>query len=161
MKTFEIVTKVTVYHINDLNHIEKKIIFAAKEASEKAYSPYSGFNVGCAVMLETGEFFTGNNQENAAYPSGLCAERVTMMYANANRPDVPVIAMGIAVQQNGVFLSYPTPPCGGCRQVLLETENRFKKPIKIYLFGEEEIYMIDSVKDILPLGFDKEMLLND
>lgn len=161
MKTLEIVTKITVCNNIDLDIEEKKLISAAKEASEKAYSPYSGFNVGCSVLLETGEIFSGNNQENAAYPSGLCAERVTLMYVNANYPDVPVKAIGIVGQRNGRSPENPTAPCGACRQVISETRNRFGKPIRLYLAGEKETYIIHDINDILPLYFDKGMLLNE
>ena len=158
MKTIEITAKITVYDNKDLNNEEKKLVEAAKNATYKAYAPYSGFNVGCAVLLENGEIISGNNQENAAYPSGLCAERVTVMYAGAVYPDVPITAMSIAVQRNGIFSEQPITPCGACRQVLLETENRFRKPIKIYLFGAVEIYVLNSIKDILPLSFGEEDL---
>jgi cytidine deaminase len=160
MKILEIVTKITVCNNIDLDNEEKKLILAAKNATFNAYSPYSGFHVGCAVLLETGEIFSGNNQENAAYPSGLCAERVTLMYVNANYPDTPVIAMSIAAQQNGIFSKHPTSPCGACRQVISETRNRFGKPIKLYLVGEEETYIVDDINDILPLSFNKKALLN-
>ena len=158
MKTFEITAKITVYDNNDLNNEEKKLVEAAKNATNRAYAPYSEFNVGCAVLLENGEIISGNNQENAAYPSGLCAERVTVMYANALYPDVPIKAMSIAVQRDGVFSEQPITPCGACRQVLLETENRFRKPIKMYFFGESGIYVLNGIKDILPLSFGEEEL---
>ena len=158
MKTFEITAKITVYDHKDLNQEEKFLVETAKSATNKAYAPYSGFNVGCAALLENGEIISGNNQENAAFPSGLCAERVTVMYANAVFSDVPVKAIAIAAQQNGIFSEQPITPCGACRQVLLETENRFQKPIKIYLFGESGIYVLNGIKDILPLSFGEKEL---
>ncbi|HAZ03233.1 MAG TPA: cytidine deaminase, partial [Marinilabiliales bacterium] len=122
----------TVYEYDsaaDLSSDLQKIIIESKEAALRAYAPYSNFNVGAAVLLSNGEVFSGNNQENAAYPSGLCAERVAIFYANSKYPNVPVLAIAIcAFNKNGI-LKTPVPPCGSCRQVLLESEIRFKTPI--------------------------------
>ncbi len=158
MKNLKIEAKIIVCNENTLNDIEKKLINIAKDASIKAYSPYSGFNVGCAVLLENGEIFSGNNQENAAYPSGLCAERIALMYANANYPDAAISMISIVAQKNGAFSQHPVSPCGACRQVILEAENRFQKSIRLLLAGEKETYIIYSIKDILPLSFDKSNL---
>ncbi|MBE9469419.1 MAG: cytidine deaminase [Bacteroidetes bacterium] len=155
MQTKEIKTIINEYNsIEELPEEQILIVNKAKEAAKKAYAPYSKFNVGACVLLKNGEFIQGNNQENAAYPSGLCAERVAMFYANAKYPDVAVKAIAICAYSNSKFMSEPVPPCGSCRQVLLETEVRFNSPIKIILFGENRISIIENAKQLLPLSFD-------
>jgi cytidine deaminase len=155
-KTVE--TKVKIYTFDELEATDQQLLNKAKEQVINAYAPYSGFQVGAAIELENGEIFTGNNQENAAYPSGLCAERVAMFYANAQYPTVAVKTLSIAAYLNGQFLPNPITPCGSCRQVLLETESRYGKDIRILLYGTEEIYIIDNVKQLLPLCFEKNSL---
>ncbi|MEA4979851.1 MAG: cytidine deaminase, partial [Petrimonas sp.] len=108
--------------------------------------------------LENGEIITGNNQENAAYPSGLCAERTAVFFANANYPDQKIVAIAVAAYNNGNFTKDVITPCGACRQVLLEVETRYKNPMKILMYSEEEIYVVDSIKDLLPLSFGDAML---
>ena len=125
----------------------------AIEAASKAYAPYSHFHVGAAVLLANGEVVSGSNQENAAYPSGLCAERVTLFYAGAKYPDVPVRAIAIAAITGGKLVE-GISPCGGCRQVMLETEIRAGAPIKIFLCGSDKMRLIDSAASLLPIGFD-------
>ena len=151
-------TKVSVYTFEELSEENKELINKAKEQVLKAYAPYSGFHVGAAVLLENGEVVAGSNQENSAYPSGLCAERVTMFYANAQYPNVPAKVIAIAAYTNGDFVEEPITPCGACRQSLLETEVRFEKDITILLYGKNNIYAVDSVKQLLPLCFEKASL---
>ena len=122
MREINLSTKITDYPLEECSEIEKKLINAAKHATEKSYAPYSNFKVGAALLLENGEIITGNNQENAAYPSGLCAERVATFYANSVYPNEKVVAIAIAAWSNGKFTDDVITPCGGCRQVLLETE---------------------------------------
>ena len=154
MQTKEIKTIIHEYNsIEELTKEDIVVINKAKEAAQKAYAPYSKFNVGACVLLENGELIQGNNQENAAYPSGLCAERVAMFYANANYPDVPVKTIAICAYVNSKLLNEPVPPCGSCRQVLLESEIRFNSPIRIILIGESKILIIDNAKQLLPLNF--------
>jgi cytidine deaminase len=155
-KTVE--TKVKIYTFDELTNDYQQLVEKAKEQVNNAYAPYSGFQVGAAIELENGEIFTGNNQENAAYPSGLCAERVAMFYANAKYPNVAVKTLAIAAFTNGKFLPNPVTPCGSCRQVLLETESRFGKDIPVLLYGTEEVYLIENVKQLLPLCFEKSSL---
>ena len=126
---------------------------AAKNATANSYSPYSRFSVGAAVRLSDGAVYTGNNQENASYPCGLCAERTALYYANAQHPDTPVEAVAIAAKNMYGFLKTPITPCGACRQSLLETENRFRQKISVYLYGTERVYRIDSIAELLPLQF--------
>ena len=134
------------------------IIQKAKEATQKAYAPYSKFNVGACVLLANGEIFTGNNQENAAYPSGLCAERVALFYANSNYPNVAVKAIAVCASNNNGFLASPVPPCGACRQVMLESEMRFESPIEVLLIGKNSIQLIKDTGQLLPLNFEKSNL---
>ena len=151
-------TTVEIYSFEELEEKKQNLINKAKEQVAKAYAPYSGFHVGAAIELENGEIFAGSNQENSAYPSGLCAERVAMFYANAQYPEVPVKTMAIAAYTNGEFISEPITPCGSCRQVLLETEARFEKDITILLYGTKNVFQIESVRQLLPLCFEKSNL---
>jgi cytidine deaminase len=158
MKEINLTTKIGVYLLEECSNIEKKLIEAAKNATKRAYAPYSGFSVGAAVLLGNGEIISGNNQENAAYPSGLCAERTTLFFANASFPDQTIEAIAIAAWHKGTFTTDAITPCGACRQVLLETENRFGTPMRVLMCGEEGIYVVHSVKELLPLSFGDEML---
>ncbi|MBR1928256.1 MAG: cytidine deaminase [Paludibacteraceae bacterium] len=153
MKNLEIVTRISAYKYEELNSEDKALIDKAKEATNLSYSPYSHFAVGAAVLLEDGKIFTGANQENAAYPSGLCAERTAMFYANAQCPNTAVKSIAIACFTGGHFTSKPGSPCGNCRQVLLETEHRFRHPMRIMLYGTEEIYVFESAESLLPHSF--------
>jgi cytidine deaminase len=153
MKNLNIITKIQVYHYEELNSQEKNLINNAKEATIKAYAPYSNFKVGTAALLENGEIVTGNNQENVAFPSGLCAERTALFYANSQYPDQAVKILAVAAYTKGDFLDKPISPCGACRQVILETEMRYNHPVRIILYGKKEIYIIDGIKDLLPLSF--------
>jgi len=150
--------KIQVYTIPELSDEEKKLVERAKEATLTAYAPYSRFQVGAAILLNTGEIVTGSNQENAAYPSGLCAERVALFYTNSRYPDIPVKTMAIAAQTKGEFMESCTAPCGSCRQVILESENRYAQPIRILMVGRNEIWAVNSIKELLPLHFDKNSL---
>ena len=143
----------------ELSEVEQKLVAAAKEATLRSYAPYSRFHVGAAVLLDNGEIITGNNQENCAYPSGLCAERTTLFYANSRYPDVPVRILCIAARDtSGTFTKEPISPCGACRQVMLETEHRYSGKMEVLLYGEEETYVFESAADLLPLIFVKENL---
>ncbi len=146
--------------VEELSKEEQFLIQKSKDAVNNAYAPYSKFQVGAAVLLENGEIITGTNQENAAYPSGLCAERVAVFYANSKYPNVAVKAIAVTAFTNNNFVKTPIPPCGSCRQVLVETETRFNKPIKIYLVSESKITVINDAKDLLPLNFDESSLIN-
>jgi cytidine deaminase len=153
MKTKNLTTNFSILSELDLTQQQKELVNKAKEAAGKAYAPYSQFQVGAAVLLENGQIVTGNNQENAAYPSGLCAERTAVFYANAQYPDEPVKAIAIAARTAGKWLENPISPCGSCRQALLETERRFGADIQVLLYGKKEILLIDSIKSLLPFAF--------
>ncbi len=158
MKEINLTTKIAVYLLEECSEMEKKLIDAAKSATTKAYAPYSGFRVGAAILLENGEIVVGNNQENAAYPSGLCAERTALFFANATHPDQKVEAVAVAAWHNGTFTHDVITPCGACRQVLLEAENRFQSPVKVLMYSEDGIYVVSAIKELLPLSFGDEML---
>jgi cytidine deaminase len=144
--------------LDELSDTEKKLLEAAKEAAETAYAPYSRFQVGAAVLLDNGEVVKGSNQENAAYPSGLCAERVAMFYANATWPKAAITHLAVAAKNGKAFINLPIAPCGACRQSLLEAEHRQGSPIKVLLYGAGETACIESVKALLPLSFDESFL---
>ena len=144
---------------DELSAEDRQLIDAAKAATERSYAPYSHFHVGAAALLADGTVVTGTNQENAAYPSGLCAERTTLFYASAAHPNIPVVALAIAAYTDGTFTRTPIAPCGACRQVMLETERRFSNTIRIILYGSRQCYIIDDgVKALLPLSFDSGFL---
>ena len=137
----------------------QKLMNKAHEAREKADAPYSRFKVGAALQLKSGEIVTGNNQENAAYPSGLCAERVAIFHAGSQNPDATFVSMAITAKSLNHILSSPIAPCGACRQVLAEYEVKQDPSIEIYFMGETgKIIKANSVKDLLPLIFDAAFL---
>ena len=148
-----IATKIRVYAHNELNEEQKILVERAKEATKGAYTPYSHFNVGAAIRLDDGTIITGANQENAAFPAGTCAERSACFYAGANHPGVAFSAIAIAAFHEGDFVEAPCAPCGVCRQSLLEYETQAGKPIEVLLVGRDTVYVLDSVKSLLPLAF--------
>lgn len=144
---------------DQLNDIEKTLFDKAKTIREQAYAPYSNFFVGCALLLENGEIITGSNQENAAYPSGLCAERTTIFWTSANYPNVKIKKIFVIGGPKDVLSSTPIPPCGGCRQSILEYEAKQKEVIEIYFASPNgEIIKTKSVRDLLPFSFDGSFL---
>jgi cytidine deaminase len=155
MKNFNITAKIQICEYDELHQEEKKLIDCAKKACSNAYAPYSQFHVGAAALLANGEIVTGSNQENVAFPSGLCAERTTLFYANSQYPEQAVKSLAVAAYTQGDYIDKPISPCGACRQVILETEMRFKSQVKIYLYGKKEIYIIDGIGDLLPLAFNE------
>ena len=159
MKEIVLHTTVKVCTIDELSCDDRALVDAARNATKGSYAPYSRFNVGAALRLECGTVVTGSNQENAAYPSGLCAERVALFAAGANYPDKAVETMVIAARNADGELSRPISPCGACRQVMLETESRHKRVMRIILFGTDGCYVIDGgAKELLPLSFDSDFL---
>jgi cytidine deaminase len=125
---------------------------AAIRAAARAYAPYSHFHVGVAVLLDDGTLVEGNNQENVSYPSGLCAERVALFAAGASFPDVPIVSLAIVAIKDGIIQPF-IAPCGSCRQVMLETEQRYGRPVRVLLIGAEETIIIPSAQDLLPYSF--------
>lgn len=128
------------------------LVEQAISIAQAAYVPYSKFKVGAAVLLDNGVIVTGSNQENAAFPSGLCAERTALFYAGAQYPDVPVLALAVVAFNEEGQVKHISP-CGGCRQVLMETSTRFK-PFRLLLSGRDETIILDDARQCLPFGFD-------
>lgn len=146
---------------NELSIGDAELVNRAREAAKNAYAPYSGFYVGAAALLDNGMIITGSNQENAAYPSGLCAERVALFSAVSNFRSNAITTIAIAAYNGLEFTAKPISPCGACRQVLLEYEKRQQTPIRIILYGKEAVYTASSALSLMPLCFDSSYLKND
>lgn len=160
MKEIQVATKLSVYDsIDELSITEKEYMLQAVEIRKKAYAPYSNFQVGAAIVLDNGVVLQGSNQENAAYPSGLCAERVVIFYAGANYPNNKIEKLFISATPSDRESDTPIPPCGACRQSIAEYEIKQDLPIEIYFMGAKgQIYKSDSLKNLLPFMFDKASL---
>lgn len=160
MKQISITTNFTVFHsIDELNESDKELMQKAIAFRKQAYAPYSNFQVGVALLLENGVVVRGSNQENAAYPSGLCAERVAIFYAGSNYPDIKIEKIFISASSFDRDLESPIPPCGACRQSIAEYEIKQESPIQLFFMGAKgEIVKSDSLSDLLPLLFDKKYL---
>ncbi len=154
MKTFEVKTTVEELTYSELSAKELELVNLAREATYRSYAPYSHFCVGAAILLSNGEIITGANQENAAYPSGTCAERSACYYAGATYPDAKFEAIAIAARgTDGQFVADPCSPCGACRQALLQYELLAGKGVKVLLVGAEKIYRLESIRALLPFAF--------
>ena len=159
MRTKEL--RIVVYEYEtfyDLPEKDQQLILAAREASKNAYAPYSGFEVGAALELENGEIIKSNNQENADFTDGLCAERVGLFYAGANFPGVAVKTLAVTARNSNGLIDGPARPCGSCRQVMLETEFRQKSHIRIILDGKKHIQILDKTECLLPFAFKPDSL---
>jgi cytidine deaminase len=150
-----VTTKIEVYSYDELNETDHNLVEQAKKATETSYAPYSKFNVGAAVLLENGETISGSNQENAAFPSGTCAERTTIFYASARFPGVRFCKLAIAAFTDGEFIEEPISPCGACRQAILEYEKLGGQPIEILLAGRNKVYKLQGIRSLLPLSFEE------
>ncbi len=131
----------------------RELIEKAGKSADLAYAPYSGFHVGVAIELTDGQVFTSNNQENSAYPSGLCAERVGLFYVQANYPDIPIRRMILVAKQNSHLTEEPVYPCGACRQVMVQSLERQESPFEIWMAGKNRILRVDTPDHLLPLKF--------
>lgn len=160
MKEIKIDTQLTIFDsINELSSDLQSLMNKAIEARNNAYAPYSKFHVGCAILLDNDQVVIGSNQENAAYPSGLCAERVAIFHAGAVYPKAKIVKMAITAGSTTSVTSKPIPPCGACRQSIFEYEFKQDTPIEIYFMGETgEVYKSNSIQNLLPLTFDKNFL---
>ena len=157
MKEIQLEFKVKTYQtIVELPESAQKLILQAREAAKRAYAPYSGYRVGASVLLENSEVITGNNQENAAYPSGLCAERTALFYASSRYPGIPIRAIAVSTLSNNLLSGDFAKPCGSCRQVMAEYEDLSGKPIEIILDGNSAIMVINGIDTLLPFRFRKE-----
>lgn len=144
--------------IGELGKTEQTLVERAQQAAQRAYAPYSNFKVGASLLLSNGETVEGNNQENASYPCGCCAERTALHYANSRFPEAKVLTLVISAYNHDGLLQEPITPCGMCRQAILEAEMRGGQPIKIILNGKKHTFIINSAADLLPLSFDNSIL---
>jgi len=160
MKNFTYQVRILEYeNQEELPAADRELLKAAKQAISQAYAPYSAYQVGAAVLLDNGLIITGNNQENAAYPSGLCAERGALFYASSQYPDVPVKAIAITARARDFRVESPVAPCGACRQVLAETESRFNNNIRLIMTGDNgKIHVAEGIGNLLPFMFQAEGL---
>lgn len=158
----EIKIESTLYLFESLKELPNEVILLmekAVEAREKAYAPYSNFYVGAALLLDNNEIITGSNQENASYPSGLCAERTAIYYAHSQFPHAKMVRMAISAGSKKNQTASPIPPCGACRQAIAEYEVKQESPIEIYFMGEVgRIAKSNSLANLLPFIFDKSVL---
>jgi cytidine deaminase len=160
MKEISITTQFSVFDsIEELPIDIQNLMKQAITVRKKAYAPYSKFRVGTALLLDNGKIVLGSNQENAAFPSGLCAERVAVFQSGAIYPDAKILKMAITAASDTNTTTAPIPPCGSCRQSIAEYEIKQESPIEIYFMGEVgAVYKSASLKNLLPLMFDKKFL---
>lgn len=154
MKDLQTTVTYRVAHFDELTPLQKQLVEEARQATFRSYAPYSHFKVGAAIALDNGEIVVGSNQENAAYPSGTCAERSACYYAHARYPEARFLAIAIAARgTDDRWLTIPASPCGACRQALVEYETLAKDNVEVLLVGETDIYIIPSVRALLPFAF--------
>ena len=159
MKEEEIILRFNRAKLNELSKIDQELIEKAKDAFSTAYAPYSGFLVGASVLLENAKIISGNNQENVAYPAGLCAERVALFYAGAKYPEVGIKTIAISAKSKTFEIKDVVSPCGSCRQVMAEYQQKQDKDIRILLHSpNDDVLIADSVEDLLPFMFNSEKL---
>ncbi len=158
MKKVIIKSEFSLFKFEELDDVLKTLVSKAIDATDNSYSPYSNFKVGAALQLEDGTIVIGANQENAAFSVTMCAERSAIFNAQSNHPDLAITTIAIAAKNVNGLVHTPISPCGSCRQVILEMEQRYKRNIKILLCGSEGIYVINSIKDLLPLSFVDESM---
>ena len=154
MKTFTITMPVISTTYAELTEADRTLVDAARQATSRSYAPYSRFHVGAAILLDDGTIVTGSNQENAAFPSSTCAERTAAYYAHSAHPDAKFAKIAIAaVGTDGEEVAQPVPPCGACRQALMEYEKLAGHDVPVLLVGRHEVYHLPSVASLLPLTF--------
>ena len=154
MEDLVLKSTVRVAQMDELTEEERHLVDLAIEGTNRSYAPYSHFHVGAALLLKDGTTVIGCNQENAAFPSGICAERSAIFASGAQYPDQPVVMLAIAARnEKGELQADPVSPCGPCRQVIIETETRFKQPVRILLYGTKHVYIIDGIRQLMPLSF--------
>ena len=160
MKEISVTSSFIAYdNLKELSEEIQDLMNQAVEIRKKAYAPYSQFRVGAALLLDNGKIVLGSNQENAAYPSGLCAERVAIFHAGSVYPEAKILKMAITAASDTNQTQAPIPPCGSCRQSIAEYEIKQDTPIEIYFMGEiGEVYQSASLKNLLPFMFDKKFL---
>lgn len=150
-----IIIPIRVHKYEELTDADRRLVDMARQATERSYAPYSRFCVGAALLLDNGEIVTGSNQENAAFPSGTCAERTAAYYAHSTYPDARFDTLCVAARgTDGAELPQPISPCGACRQALVEYEKLSRRAVRLLLVGRSEIYELPSISSTLPLTFD-------
>ena len=153
MKKLDVEINIDVCQPSELDRKEQTLVEAAKKATDNSYSPYSHFRVGAALLLADGTVVVGANQENAAFSITICAERSAIFAAQAQHPELPIEAIAIAARNEKGFTPHPISPCGSCRQAMVEIETRYGKPLRILLYGEDCVYAMNSVGNLMPLSF--------
>ena len=153
MKTINLNIAIKHCQLDELSVADRELIEQAMKATDNAYAEYSHFYVGAALRLANGRIVIGANQENAAFPSGLCAERTAVFSAQANFPDQSIEALALVARNDNGLIDNPVTPCGACRQVLLGVEERYGLPMRILMYGKSGGYSVGSAKDLLPLSF--------
>jgi cytidine deaminase len=162
MAEFSITIKGLSVRKSELSASDTELLDRAEKATLNAYAPYSQFNVGTALRLETGEIIIGSNQENVAYPSGLCAERVALFAASSLHPQMVVKTMAITARTTKFELNDPLAPCGGCRQVIMEYQRKQEQPIRMLLAGKgDTVWIFEDASMLLPFGFEADYLKAD
>ncbi len=158
METKIIHSTISICQPEELTAEEQMLIAKAIEATDNSYAHYSHFRVGAAILLENGEVVSGCNQENAAYSLTMCAERSAIFAAGAQHPDQPIQMLAIAARNEQGLLEEPITPCGSCRQVIVETETRFSKKVRMLLYGTKHVYVINGISQLMPLTFTEDSL---
>ncbi len=158
MKNIQLEINILHMALEELEANDLELVQSAIKATDNSYAKYSHFRVGSALRLADGSVVIGANQENAVFPLGLCAERTAIFAAQAQRPDQPITAIAIAARNDNGLMTTPVSPCGSCRQVILEIEERYHQPIKVLLYGTNGVYVVNTVRDLLPLCFIDESM---
>lgn len=158
MKDVQLKIDMKFAQLDELDNDDRILVEKAIGATDRSYAKYSHFNVGAALRLANGEIVLGANQENAVFTVGLCAERTAIFAAQVQHPDQPVVAIAIAARNQTGLMRLPVSPCGSCRQVMSEIEERYQQPMRILLYGTDGVYIVKSVKDLLPLCFVDESM---
>jgi cytidine deaminase len=154
MKAYKLEAVLHIYEMAELSEEDRELVETAKQAANSSYAPYSKFRVGAAARLQNGVVVVGANQENAAFPAGLCAERSAIFAAGAQHPDQQIVAIAIAARgTDGELTEEPVSPCGTCRQVMIETETRFNQAMRILLYGRKKVYVVEGIRTLMPLSF--------
>lgn len=153
MKTINLNIAIRHCQLDELTDADRELIDRAMKATDNAYAEYSHFYVGAALRLANGRIVIGANQENAAFPSGLCAERTAVFSAQANFPDQSIESLALVARNDNGLVDSPVTPCGACRQVLLGVEERYGRSMRVLMYGKSGVYSVGSVKDLLPLSF--------
>lgn len=154
-----IISYLEYQRIDELNGTDRRLVEEAVGAASGAYAPYSNFMVGAAILLEDGSVVKGANVENAAFPSGSCAEKTALSWTVANCRDKKSVAIAIAALSGGELTAEPVPPCGNCRQMLIEEEQRLGTPIKVILAGKSAVIVLDNCQSLMPLSFTRSNLI--